>query len=82
MPCSTASRTPLVFPRLSRRSLRRAMITPGVREFDAATIMWRTEQGDLAKDFRQPALRACSMPALPAASLMRKSPPRRVLWTR
>ena len=48
----------LVFPRLSRRSLRRAMITPGVREFDAATVLWRTEQGDLARDFRQPALRA------------------------
>ncbi len=47
----------VVFPRLSRRSLRRAMITPGVREFDAATIMWRSEQGDLAKDFRQAALR-------------------------
>ena len=43
----------LVFARLSRRSLRRAMITPGVREFDAATILWRTEQGDLARDFRQ-----------------------------
>lgn len=48
----------IVFPRLSRRSLRRAMITPGVREFDAATMLWRTEQGDLAKDFRHPALRA------------------------
>ena len=48
----------LVFPRLSRRSLRRAMMTPGVREFDAATIMWRSEQGDLARDFRQRALRA------------------------
>jgi len=48
----------IVFPRLSRRSLRRAMITPGVREFDAATIMWRAEQGDLAGDFRQPALHA------------------------
>src|SRR5437764_4682523 len=48
----------LVFPRLSRRSLRRAMMTPGGREFDAATILWRTEQGDLARDFRQPALRA------------------------
>lgn len=48
----------IVLPRLSRRSLRRAMMTPGVREFDAATIMWRAEQGDLAKDFRQPALRA------------------------
>jgi len=48
----------LVFPRLSRHSLRRAMMTPGVREFDAATIMWRSEQGDLARDFRQRALRA------------------------
>jgi len=33
------------------------MMTPGVREFDAATILWRTEQGDLAADFRQAALR-------------------------
>src|SRR5205814_7423189 len=48
----------MVFPRLSRHSLRRAMMTPGVREFDAATVLWRTEQGDLARDFRQPALRA------------------------
>ena len=48
----------LIFARLNRGSLRRAMITPGVREFDAATIIWRTEQGDLAKDFRRPALRA------------------------
>lgn len=48
----------LVFPRLSRHSLRRAMMVPGVREFDAATILWRAEQGDLARDFRQPALRA------------------------
>ncbi len=48
----------LVFARLSRSSLRRAMITPGVREFDAATILWRTEQGDLAEDFKRAALRA------------------------
>jgi uncharacterized protein YbcC (UPF0753/DUF2309 family) len=48
----------VIFPRLSRRSLRRAMIVPGVREFDAATIVWRVEQGDLARDFRQTALRA------------------------
>ena len=47
-----------VFPNLSRRSLRRAMITPGVREFDAATVLWRSEQGDLSRDFRQAALRA------------------------
>lgn len=48
----------VIFPRLTRRSLRRAMITPGVREFDAATVLWRSEQGDLADDFRQAALRA------------------------
>ena len=48
----------LIFPRLNRHSLRRAMMTPGVREFDAATIMWRAEQGDLSRDFRQAALRA------------------------
>ena len=48
----------VVFPRLTRHSLRRAMMTPGVREFDAATILWRAEQGDLARDFRQPALGA------------------------
>ena len=47
-----------IFPALTRHSLRRAMMTPGVREFDAATILWRSEQGDLARDFRQPAMRA------------------------
>ena len=47
----------LIFAGLSRSSLHRAMITPGVREFDGGTIVWRTEQGDLAKDFRRPALR-------------------------
>lgn len=47
----------VIFPGLSRGSLRRAMITPGVREFDAATILWRTEQGDLASDFHRAALR-------------------------
>ena len=48
----------VIFPRLTRHSLRRAMIAPGVREFDAATILWRAEQGDLAEDFRHPALKA------------------------
>ena len=47
-----------VFPGLTRRSLRKAMMTPGVREFDAATILWRAEQGDLANDFRGKALRS------------------------
>ena len=49
---------PVVFSGMTRRLLRKAMMTPGVREFDAATILWRIEQGDLASDFRQPALRA------------------------
>jgi uncharacterized protein len=47
----------VIFAGLSRSSLQRAMITPGVREFDAATIIWRAEQGDLAQDFRRAALR-------------------------
>ena len=47
-----------IFPGLTRRALRRAMMTPGVREFDAATILWRAEQGDLATDFRQRHLQA------------------------
>jgi uncharacterized protein len=50
-------RDEVIFAGLTRRSLRRAMITPGVREFDAATILWRSEQGDLARDFRKTALR-------------------------
>lgn len=48
----------VIFRNLTRRLLRRAMMTPGVREFDAATILWRAEQGDLARDFHQPAARA------------------------
>jgi len=48
----------VIFPGLGRHALRRAMMTPGVREFDAATVMWRAEQGDLAGDFRRPALEA------------------------
>jgi hypothetical protein len=48
----------VIFPKLTRHSLRKAMMTPGVREFDAATVLWRTEQGDLSRDFEQPALRA------------------------
>ena len=59
-----------IFAGLSRRSLRRAMVHPGVREFDAATILWRTEQGDLSRDFRQAALQA-----LFEACLSRMAPP-------
>jgi hypothetical protein len=46
-----------VIPGLSRHALRRAMMSPGVREFDAATTLWRTEQGDLAGDFERSELR-------------------------
>ena len=64
-----------VFPGLSRRSLRRAMITPGVREFDGATILWRTEQGDLAGDFRHPALRALFEACLRRTVVHEEEPP-------
>ena len=69
-----SERDALVFPRLSRRSLRRAMITPGVREFDAATILWRAEQGDLARDFRSAALRALFDACLARATTPEEEP--------
>jgi uncharacterized protein len=65
----------LIFPRLSRHSLRRAMITPGVREFDAATILWRSEQGDLARDFRHAALRALFDACLARTDPLEVEPP-------
>ena len=73
----------IVFPRLRRHSLRRAMITPGVREFDAATVLWRAEQGDLAKDFRQAALRALFDACFAAHGRPRgRTRSGRVRWTR
>jgi len=63
----------LIFARLTRGSLRRAMITPGVREFDAATIVWRIEQGV------QRCMR-CSRPALPAPCLMKRTWPCLARW--
>ena len=59
-----------VFPRLTRRSLRRAMIAPGVREFDGATVLWRTEQGDLAATSASP-------PCTLSSTLATRAPPRR-----
>ncbi len=47
-----------IVPGLQRRNLWRAMLTPGVRAFDAAGTAWRMEEGDLAEDFRSPSLRA------------------------
>ena len=47
-----------IVPGLQRRQLWRAMLTPGVRSFDAVGTPWRIEEGDLAEDFRSPALRA------------------------
>jgi uncharacterized protein YbcC (UPF0753/DUF2309 family) len=68
-----------VFAGLNRHSLRRAMMTPGVREFDAATILWRAEQGDLASDFRQPALRALFDACLARAVAHEEEPAQRNL---
>jgi uncharacterized protein YbcC (UPF0753/DUF2309 family) len=64
----------VIFSTLSRHSLRRAMMTPGVREFDAATVLWRTEQGDLARDFGRPALRALFDACLARAIAPEKEP--------
>src|SRR5579871_240917 len=64
----------IIFPQLTRRSLRRAMMTPGVREFDAATVLWRAEQGDLARDFRQAALRALFDACLARAVVQEEEP--------
>lgn len=47
-----------ILPGLSRRQLWRAMLLPGVRSFDPASIEWRMEEGDLASDFASPARRA------------------------
>jgi hypothetical protein len=59
------------------------MMTPGVREFDAATILWRAEQGDLAADFRQAALQALFDACFARVRwCMKRSPRRRVRWTR
>ena len=66
-----------VFPGLTRRSLRKAMMTPGVREFDAATILWRAEQGDLAKDFRRKALRSLFDACLKRVAVPEVGPPER-----
>jgi uncharacterized protein YbcC (UPF0753/DUF2309 family) len=43
-----------VTPGLHRRELRFSLLLPGIRTFDAASISWRIEDGDLASDFRSP----------------------------
>lgn len=47
-----------IVPGLRRRALWRAMLTPGVRSFDAASTVWRMEEGDLSRDLESPALLA------------------------
>ena len=49
---------PEVAPGIDRQELRFACLLPGVRTFDAASIAWRMEDGDLAEEFRQPPNRA------------------------
>lgn len=43
---------------LHRRELRFSWLLPGIRTFDAASVAWRMEDGDLASDFRAPANRS------------------------
>lgn len=47
-----------VAPGLDRRELRFAWLLPGIRTFDAASMAWRLEDGDVAADFAQPQNRA------------------------
>lgn len=47
-----------IFPELTRHRLWRAMLHPGARSFDAESIGWRIEEGDLAADFDHPGARA------------------------
>ncbi len=47
-----------VVPGLHRRELRFCLLLPGIRTFDAASVAWRIEEGDLATDFRSPAHQA------------------------
>ena len=46
-------------PNLHRRALRRAMLIPGVRNFDPSGISWRIEEGDLISDATHPLFTAC-----------------------
>jgi hypothetical protein len=70
-----------IVPGLQRRNLWRAMLTPGVRAFDAAGTAWRMEEGDLAEDFRSPGLLAlfdaCLARTEPAPSMRPPGQPRR-----
>ncbi len=42
-----------VAPGIDRQELRFACLLPGVRSFDAVSIAWRMEDGDLGEEFRQ-----------------------------
>lgn len=58
--------------RLSRRQLRRAMLTPGVRRVNGINISWQMEEGGWLDSFRT------DLPEASASSLRRDSPP--ALW--
>lgn len=47
-----------ILPALRRRDLWRAMLNPGIREFEPVGIAWRLEEGDLAAEFADPGSRA------------------------
>lgn len=58
--------------RLSRRQLRRAMLTPGVRRVNGINISWQMEEGGWLDSFRT------DLPEASASSLRGDSPP--ALW--
>lgn len=68
-----------IVPGLRRRDLLRAMLNPGIRNFEPVGIAWRLEEGDLAGDFADPGLRALfdacqartEAPAMPKAAAKR-----------
>ena len=47
-----------ILPGLTRHRLWTSMLHPGIRSFDAESIGWRLEEGDLSADFEQPGARA------------------------
>ena len=62
-----------IFPgRLTRRQLRRVMLTPGVRRVNGINISWQLEEGDWLRSFR------CDLPG-ETRSRLRKDKPQ-ALW--
>ncbi len=65
-----------ILPGLSRRRLWTSMLHPGIRGFDADTIGWRLEEGDLSADFANPGARALFDACLRRTEVPDAPPPR------